>query len=116
MLRSEERDGEITAGNCEYYSGSFASCLPKYREYFEANIGLTVTPTNVYVWKDGYKWLVFKLNHAVGAYEHKSLGFLIGTPEGVAWGRPVILGAHRGFLNIPKDSRDAVHNAIAPRN
>ncbi len=86
-------DGKLVVTNCEYCSGSFADCLPKYRRHADSQLSIDVTPRVITVRVDGRAWLVFKRAKGERYYSNDYEGLLLASPTGATWGSPIILGA-----------------------
>lgn len=100
--------------HCKLYETSFISrYLPRTPIHIHAKFEFTITPKQAIVWSNGLKWITFKKDQK-GQYWSPIHGYLEEESVGVAWGRPIVLGARRSILELPNDEREQIKGLLSP--
>lgn len=101
--------------HCKLYETSLISrYLPRTPIHIHAKFEFTITPKQAIVWSNGLKWITFKKDQK-GQYWSPIHGYLEEEESvGVAWGRPIVLGARRSILELPNDEREQIKGLLSP--
>lgn len=98
--------------HCRLYETSFRSkYLPKTPVHIHAKLEFTIAPKQAIVWSNGAKWITFKKG-VDGQYWSPIHGYLESESVGVAWGRPIVLGARRSILALPYGQQEEIRGLL----
>lgn len=104
--------GRVRIKHCQLYETSFiATRLPPIPCHIHSSFEFSVTPKQAIVWANGNEWVTFRKNRK-GEYWSPMHGFLEIETVGVAWGRPVVLGARRSVLMLPRNHREEIKELL----